>query len=93
MTPGQATSPILWSACVVVPLIFHCVWRSYLLASLTAAAVAMTVDQIGLQAAYLVMQGDFNPYGLVRAFLFFPIALIVALVVGLPFALRRRAGP
>jgi ABC-type sulfate transport system permease component len=91
MTPGQATSPLLWGACVIVPLIFHSVWRSYLLASLSAAAVAMMVDQIGLQAAYMIMRGDFEPYGLARAFIFFPLALVIALVVGLPFALRRRA--
>jgi hypothetical protein len=90
MTPGQVTTPILWGACVIVALLLHCVWRSYPLASLVAAIVAMGVDQVALQAAYLLMQGETNAYGIARFFVFFPVALALAFAVGLPFLLLRQ---
>jgi hypothetical protein len=57
---------------------------------LVAAVLAMVLDQVALQVAYVLMQGQTDVYGVARMFFFFPVALLFAFVIGLPFLLLRR---
>lgn len=39
--------------------------------------------------AYVLMQGQVDAYGIARMFFFFPVALVFAFAIGLPFLLLR----
>jgi hypothetical protein len=76
---------IMFAAWIAVAIGCHALIKNYYLSSFVAAGVMI----VGTEVASYIQLGYLDPFWLMSSITGFFIALLVALIVGLPFKIKR----